>query len=101
MGLAAADLLASRLVGGWRAPYGCRNEGVAELEPVAGVARGRKIRETGAVERRHQEIARTADTVSGEDATCTIRPVRRRRQADQQQAGSCVAEPGHRLAPVL
>ena len=51
------------------------------------------------MKRGHQEIARTADAVAGEDAPGAVGAVRGRRQADEQQARARIAEAGHRPAP--
>src|SRR5919201_6434757 len=52
------------------------------------------------MQRRHQEIAGTADAVAGEHAAGAVRAVRRRREADEQQARVGITEPGYGPAPV-
>ena len=47
--------------------------------------RGRDVGEAGAMERGHQEVAGPADAVAGEDAAGSIRAVRRRREAEDEQ----------------
>ena len=62
--------------------------------------RRRDVGEAGAVQRRHQEVARAAGAVAGEHAPGAVGAVRGRRERDQQHARARIAEPGHRLAPV-
>lgn len=56
--------------------------------------------EAGVVHRPHQEIARAAGSVAGEDAAGAVGAVRRGRQANDQQTCARVAKTGHRLAPI-
>ena len=48
----------------------------------------------GAVQRRHQEVARRADAVAGEDAAGAVGAVRRRRQPEDQHARRGSPKPG-------
>jgi hypothetical protein len=52
------------------------------------------------MERGHQEVAGTANTVASEDAAGAIGAMRGRGEPDEQQARARVAESGHRPAPV-
>jgi hypothetical protein len=61
---------------------------------------GGLVCEAGAMERGHQEIARAARAISGEDATRAIGAVGRRREADDQHAGERIAESRNRSSPV-
>src|SRR4051812_1338756 len=94
---AADDLAGGRLVVGWRAADGREGVGVAQREPVGGVLRGGDVGEPRRVKRGHEEVARA---VAGEDPSGPVGAVGGRGQADQQQAGVRIAEPGHWAAPV-
>jgi hypothetical protein len=50
--------------------------------------------------RAHQEIARAARAVAGEDAARAIRAMRRGRQADNQQTRVRITKTRHRFAPI-
>ena len=52
------------------------------------------------MERGEEHLTRHAAAVAGEHATGAIATVRSRRQADQQQMGGRVAEPGNGPTPV-
>ena len=94
------DLFRRWLVVGRRAAHGGGDERVAQPQAVVRMLRRRDVRETGAVQRGHQEIAGAAGAVAGEDAAGAIRAVSRRREADDQQPRARVAETGNGFAPV-
>src|SRR5688572_18986846 len=52
------------------------------------------------MQRAHQKIARAAGAVAGEDAAGAIGAMRRRREADDEQARARIAEAGDGAAPV-
>ena len=98
---ARGDLLRRRLVVGRRTADRGRDERVAQLSAHRpAMLRGGDVRETGAMQRGHQEVAGPADAVAGEDAAGAVGAVRGRRQPDDQQARARIAEPGHRSRPV-
>ena len=82
---AARDLLGRRLVVGRRAPDRRGDERITQCQPVVRVLRRGDVREAGAMERGHQEIARAADAVAGEHAAGAVGAVRRGRETDDQQ----------------
>ena len=94
------DLLGRRLVVGRRAAHGRRDVSVAQRQPVVAMLRRRDVREAGAMQRRHQEVARAADAVAGEHAAGPVGAVRGRREADDEQPGARIAEAGNRPGPV-
>lgn len=98
--LARGDLVGVRLVVGWRAPDGRRDEGVAKRQAVRGVPRYRDAREAVAVQRAHQEVTGASDAVTGEDAARAIRAVRGGREAENQYPRARIAESRDRLAPI-
>ena len=59
--------------------------------------RGRLVRQPGAEHRAEQPVA---TAVAGEHTTCAVGAVRRRSQAEYDDPGVRIAEPGHRPAPV-
>ena len=73
------------LLSGRRAAHRRGDERVAQLRGRRRIARGRDVGEARAMERRHQEIARAAGAVAGEDAAGAVGAVRRRRQPDDEQ----------------
>lgn len=68
-----------------------------ELEPVSRSNRFRPVRESDRVERAEEKVPRL---VTGENAAGPVAPVRRRREADDQEMGARVSEGGQRTAPV-
>src|SRR5690606_39908816 len=60
----------------------------------------RAVGEAGGVHGAQQEIAGAVEAVAGEDAARAVRAVRRRREADDEDAGLRVAEAGNRTRPV-
>ena len=68
VGKAVHDLFGRRLVRGRRATDGRKNERVAQPQAVVWMMRRRQVGEAGAMERRHQEVAGSADAVAGEHA---------------------------------
>jgi hypothetical protein len=97
----ACDLFRQRLVVGWRAAHRHRHERVAQLQAIVRVCRCGEVRESGAIQRRHEEVARTAGAVACEHTSRAIGAVRSRRQPDQQQPRIGIAEARHRTSPVL
>jgi len=95
-----ADFLRRRLVRWWRAAHGRGNECVSQLQSIVGLPRGADVGEAGLVQRRHQEVARSADAVAGEHASGSVGAVRRGSETDDEQSRSGIAESGHRLRPV-
>src|SRR5262245_4691124 len=97
---AVGDLFRRRLVA-WR----CATDGGGDVcagqrEAIVGILRRGNVRETGAMEGGHQEVAGAAGTVAGEHAARAIGAVRRRGQADQQHACVRITEAWYGLAPV-
>src|SRR5436190_11641307 len=97
---AVGDLFGCRLVAGWRATYRRSDECVAELEAIAGMTRRREIRESGTMESRHQEVAGAADAITREHAAGPVRPVRGRREADEEQMRIRIPETRNRPGPI-
>jgi hypothetical protein len=91
---AAGDFFRRRLVVGRRAAHRRGDEGVAQREPVADVLRRGNVGEARLAQGRHEEVARSADAVAGEHAARTVRAVRSRRQADDEQARARSPNPG-------
>ena len=82
------------------AAHGGRDVRISQRETIVSILRRREVGESGAMERSHQEVAGSADAVSGEDAARTVRAVRRRRKTNDQQARQRIAESRNRPAPV-
>ncbi len=97
-GPASGDLGWQRLVVRRRTAADRADEDIAQGQTVVAMPRGRLAGESGAMQRRVQEVA---GAVAGEHAARAIRAVCGRRQADHQHARVLIAEAGHRLAPVL
>ena len=87
------------LSGGAQRTAAAMNASVS-VSPSSGSLRRRDVGEAGAVQRGHQEVARAADAVAGEDAAGAVGAVRGRRQADDQQPRARIAEARHRPRPV-
>src|SRR5262245_1091298 len=97
---AVGDLLGSRLVA-WRgASDGRGNEDVTQPQPVVDAMGGRDIRETGAMQRRHQKVAGSSDAIAGEDPPGTVGAVGRRCETDEHETGLRIAESRNRLTPI-
>ncbi len=82
MRLAGGNLRRRGHVVGWRAPHGGRDPRVLQCEAVVGASRRRLIRQAVGVEGGHEEIARSADAVSGEVAACPVGAVGRGSEPD-------------------
>ena len=97
---AAGDLLARRLVVRGRAPHRRGDVGVVERQPVVDALRRGNVREAGAVERPHQEVAGAERAIAGENPARPVGAVRGGREAEDQQSRVRIAEAGHRTAPI-
>ena len=100
MGEAAIDFLGQRLVVRRRATNGRRDIGIRQLQPIVDALRGVDVREAGALQRGHQEIARRADPVARKDAPRPVRAMRGRRQAENQDARLGIAKARDRPRPI-
>ena len=97
IGPAIVELLPRRLVVGRRASRRGADQAAFELQAVARPKRGGLGGEAEAVERLVEPVSAR---VAGEHAARAVAAVRRRGQADHEQAGARVAEDRHRAAPV-
>jgi hypothetical protein len=97
----ACDLTGRRFVARRGAAYGRRDVRILQPQPIGRVMRRRDVREARPVERRHQEIAGSTDTITGKDAARAVRSVRRRRETDEQQTRRRISKARHRTSPVL
>ncbi len=95
---ARADLFRRRLVVRRSASHGRADVGVRQRQAVVARDAGRLRRKPRRVERLIKEVARA---VAGEHPPGSIRAVRPRRQTNQQQPRTRIAEPRHRLRPVI
>src|SRR5229473_2360618 len=83
-----------------RAAHCGGDERIAQPQAVPRMLGGGNVGEPGAVERRHEEVARAADAVAGEHAPRPVRAVRRRSETEDQQPRARIAEAWNRLGPV-
>src|SRR5829696_8927858 len=97
VGQAVVALRGERLVGGRRAAYGRADPGAAQRQAVVAMDRRRLVGEPRPVHRGEQPVART---VAREDPARPVAAVRRRSQAEHEDARRGVAEAGDRPAPV-
>ena len=97
---AVADFFGRRVVVGRGAANGRRDISIAQRQPVVAILRGRDVRVAGAMQCRHEEVARAADPIAREHAAGPIGAVGGRREADDQQPGEGIAEAGNRPGPV-
>ena len=97
---AAVDFFGQRLVRRRRTTHRRRDVGIRQRQAIVDALRSGDVGEAGALERRHQEIARRADAVAGEDPAGPIGAVRGGCQAQDQDAGLGIPEAGHRPGPV-
>ena len=97
---AAPYLLGQRLVRGRGAPD-CRCDvRVGQPQSIVEALRRGDIGEAGALQRRHQEVARRADAVAREHSSRPVCAVRRRGQPEDQHSCVRIPETGHGARPI-
>src|SRR5262249_16387876 len=94
------DLLGRRLVVGRRASHRGGDERIGQSQAVVRMLRRRDVRESVTMKGGHQEVARAAGGVGGEEASGRVGAVRGGRESDDQHARARIAEAGDWLAPV-
>ena len=94
------EFLERRLVLRRRAACRRGNVDVAQHQSVVGMPGGRDAGEAVFVQRRHQEVARSADPVTRERSTGAVGAVRCRRQRNEQHARVRIPETRYRPAPI-
>src|ERR1041385_8598168 len=96
---APRDFLGEWLVVRRRAADSHRHVCVLQLQSISGMCGRGHVGEAGAMERRHQKIARAADTITSEHAAGAVGTMRRGRESYDQEARVGIAEARNRAAP--
>ena len=99
-GQAAIDFFGQRLVRRRRASYRRGDIRVRQRQSIVDALRRGDVREAGALERGHQEVARCADAVAREHPARPVRAVRGRGQPEDQHARVRIAKAGDRARPI-
>src|SRR5262245_14557230 len=97
---AVGDLLRCRLVVRRRAPCRRGDPRIAQLQAIVRASRERLVGEPVGEEGGHQEVARPAGAIAGEDAPGAIGAMRRWRETDERNPRARIAKPRHRPAPI-
>ena len=95
---AVRDLTRQRLVLRRRAPNSSGNVTITQAQAVVSVNRFRLIREAGLVQCSKEPVAAS---ISSEDPSGPVTAVRRRREADDEEARSRITKTWNRFTPVL